>query len=1067
MKILKYCIGLLLCPMVHIYAQQATKHHMRMGKVLAADNKAGLASAVLQLSSNSKNFLSDDNGNFSLPILSSPDTLIIGYVGFITQKVALQVNDSSNILVLLEADTKAPNNVIVSTGYQTLSKERATGSFDFINKDLINRSVSTNILNRIESVTPGILFNHGDAGNTEPLLIRGRSSIFAEVSPLIILDNFPYDGNINNINPNDIENIVVLKDAAAASIWGARAGNGVIVITTRKGNFGKPIIELNSSVNITGKPDLYSLRALPGSDYIDLEKDLFTQGYYDATLSDPGHLAVSPVVDLLAAQKNGLITEAAATAQIQALKKYDVRRDLTQSFYQTAINRQHSLSINGGNTGDSYFLSAGWDDNSAAGNLRGNLYDRVTIHAQNTLSITNNLRADASINFVQSNTTSGNNPGYSMPGLYPYTSLVGTAGNGLALDNIYRKGFTDTLTAASMPGWKYTPLDDINYTKNTNKTADYLVSTSLRYRLNAWLDAEARYQYEYAVNTVKSVYSDSSFYVRNLVNSYYQPGVSNTTPVPFGSIVDNSSTETVSHQGRFQVNYHQVFNTKHRLTAIAGWEIKSVTTSTTRYRLYGYLEQGSLTNTQMDFNTYYQLYNNPYQSAQIPNPQYIDKTVDRFISYYANAAYSFDNRYTLSASGRNDAANLFGVKTNQKGVPLWSAGFAWNVSNENFYHLSILPYLKLRLTYGYNGNYSRLASALTTVAFSTSSTTPLTTASIQNPPNADLRWEVVRMFNAGLDFESKNKRLAGTIEFYNKNAVDLIAPVSLDPTLGFAGSVYQNTASMKGKGLDVQLESRNTEGLFNWLTTFIFSYATSKVTNYIAPVSSNASIYLNNQVINPVIGKPLYSIFSYRWGGLDPQTGAPMGYIGKGLSSDIPTIISSTKLDSLIYNGPAQPTYYGALRNTFSWRGFTFSFNISYKLGYYFRKPSVNYTNLEAAWYWSGSADYVKRWQKPGDEQHTSVPALINPVNGLSDNFYSSSDVLVEKADNIRLEDIRLDYTFDKTKFRNLPLNKIVLYIYASNLGKLWVANKDRIDPYYNNSPINGKSIAFGLKANF
>ncbi len=379
----------------------------------------------------------------------------------------------------------------------------------------------------------------------------------------------------------------------------------------------------------------------------------------------------------------------------------------------------------------------------------------------------------------------------------------------------------------------------------------------------------------------------------------------------------------------------------------------------------------------------------------------------------------------------------------------------------------MLPYLKMRATYGYNGNFSRLASALTTVALNTSYTTGATTALIQNPPNADLRWEQVRMLNLGIDLELKNKTVSGSLEFYAKDARDLITPVSLDPTLGFSGDVYQNTAFMKGHGFDVQLNSHNIDGRFKWYSAFLFSYAYTSVSKYLVPVSSNGSSYLDNQVIKPLIGKPLYTVYSYRWGGLEPAAGNPVGYTGKTPSTDYAAITSTTRHDSLVYNGPVQPVYFGAFRNTFIWKSFSLSFNVSYKLGYYFRKQSVNYSILFSGWYWNGSADYAKRWQNPGDEKHTSVPSMAYPANGSRDEFYFYSQVLAEKADNIRLEDIRLDYVFDKTVYRHLPFRQITLYMYASNLGVLWTANKDHIDPYYNSSPSAGRSMALGLNISF
>ncbi len=186
---------------------------------------------------------------------------------------------------------------------------------------------------------------------------------------------------------------------------------------------------------------------------------------------------------------------------------------------------------------------------------------------------------------------------------------------------------------------------------------------------------------------------------------------------------------------------------------------------------------------------------------------------DHFLSYYANAAYTYLDRYILTGSVRKDEANLFGVNANQKGTPLWSAGLGWIASKENFYHAEWLPYLKLRGTYGYNGNISRLASAFTTAHFSTDITNGNRDAYITAPPNKELKWEQIGIFNLGIDFETKKHIISGTIEYYRKNGKGLLGLAPTDPTLGLSGinaaPFYGNVANMKGSGIDIQITTHN------------------------------------------------------------------------------------------------------------------------------------------------------------------------------------------------------------------------------------------------------------------
>jgi hypothetical protein len=442
------------------------------------------------------------------------------------------------------------------------------------------------------------------------------------------------------------------------------------------------------------------------------------------------------------------------------------------------------------------------------------------------------------------------------------------------------------------------------------------------------------------------------------------------------------------------------------------------------------------------------------------------------LSYFINAAYTYNTRYTLSVSGREDEANLFGVKTNEKGTPLWSAGAAWLLSNESFYKLLWLPELKLRTTYGCNGNISRLASAYTTATFNPANTTPLTEAYILTPPNEKLRWEKVNVLNAGIDFKTQNNILSGTVEWYSKRSTNLMGQAAIDPTLGladFSGSsfYYGNVAAMKGNGIDVELNSYILDKKFKWFTTVLFSKASSKVTKYLLPENTAGYVYLpvSQNNINPVEGRPVFSVYSYRWLGLDPATGDPLGYYNGGSSKDYNSIYTQTSLDTMVFNGAAQPAYFGAVRNSFTWKNISVSANISYKFGYYFRKPSINYYSLFSTW--NGSGDYANRWQKPGDEKITNVPSLVYPANSDRDFFYEYSEILVEKGGNIRLEDVTVSYDIDRQQWHQLPFKHCRFYLYSSNLCGLWVANKYDIYTYYIKVTKQSLALSMGVNINF
>lgn len=421
-------------------------------------------------------------------------------------------------------------------------------------------------------------------------------------------------------------------------------------------------------------------------------------------------------------------------------------------------------------------------------------------------------------------------------------------------------------------------------------------------------------------------------------------------------------------------------------------------------------------------------------------------------------------------SGRKDASNLFGVKTNQKWVPLWSAGASWNVSDEPFYRVRWLPYLKLRTTFGYNGNIDKnVAAYLTSRVSPFPNTFGEIYARVVNPPNPELRWERVKTINFGIDFRSKNNRISGSLDYYIKNGIDLIGNVELAPSTGISGvvSLMGNTAKTKSKGIDLVLKSQNLKGAFNWNTTFLLSWTKNKVTDYTADISSVRSL-VNPRGITPKVGSPINALYSYKWAGLDTE-GNPQGYIKGKLSENYSGIVNSTDENELVFSGSLVPTVFGALLNRFNWKQFSFSFNISYKFGYYLRRNSISYTSLFGG-STPGHKDFEKRWQKPGDENHTDVPSMIYPGDYFRDQFYLNSSALVIPGDHIRLQDIQLSYTFNKKLLANTPLSNIRVYLYASNLGMLWRKNKEGIDPDYLGSIYAfppSKSYAAGINFNF
>src|SRR5690606_9805413 len=269
------------------------------GKVISAASGAAIEGVTVTNIRTRKHAVTDEIGDYRIPARPD-DILVYSFVGYITaeeeingrQEITVALDDADNILEEVE---------VVSTGYQTIPKERATGSFVFVDSALLNRAVSTDIISRLKGVVPSLLFDER-AGGEPKLSIRGRSTIYANADPLIVVDNFPYEGDIRNINPNDVESVSILRDAAAASIWGVRAGNGVIVITTKKGKAGQPLqVSVNGNVTVGEKPDPYYLPRISSADQVDVEEFLYQHGYYKSNLSNTTtYPVIPPAVEILA-----------------------------------------------------------------------------------------------------------------------------------------------------------------------------------------------------------------------------------------------------------------------------------------------------------------------------------------------------------------------------------------------------------------------------------------------------------------------------------------------------------------------------------------------------------------------------------------------------------------------------------------------------------------------------------------------------------------------------------------------------------------------------------------------
>lgn len=1001
------------------------------------------------------------DGRFSLPNVRPGDSIVITNIGY--DKLEMVVDEDMRINVKLVARANDLKDVSITTGISRNAGRRLTGAFSVVDAKLYNRGAGVNLIDRLESITPSLLVNKNIVSgvNQSEISIRGRSTIYANAEPLIVLDNFPYNGTLSSINPNDVEKVTVLKDPASAGIWGAYSGNGVIVVTTKKGKYNQALkTSFYANLTYAGRSDLYYLPSLGSSSRIDFETDLFNRGHYRFMETNIARPLLSPLIELLIKRRDGKISITDADAQIENYRNTDIRKDLEKFVYQDRLLQQYGINLRGGGAKNHFYFSAGFDNQPF--DILNTGFKRFTLTGNNTyLLLDKRLEINTGLMFTYSRMIT--KPRWQEGLIYPYTALQDEHGNAAVVPFGYRQAYKDTAGKGVLLDWNLRPLDEVRMNGIRNDVNSYRVDLGLKYKILKGLDVNVLYQYVKDITENYDYRSQESYFTRNLINLYTRigPGGEAVRPIPLGGILDYSNLSRNSHNFRGQVEYKKSLG-DHELSAVVGTDIRTVNGQTRQYREYGYNEQNQ-SSKQVDLETDFPYYHFPFQVAKIPYP-FINahrRTSFNFFSAYTNLLYTYNHKYNVSLSLREDESNLFGVKTNQKGVPLWTAGLSWNINKENFYNWNWLPELKLRLANGVNGNVDQTVSAYTVAQRDGRNQYGSATASILNAPNPSLRWERVYMINAGADFGFRDGVVSGSIDYYIRRATDLIGINPIDPTTGvelFKG----NTAAMKGKGIDLVLNAKLIRGKFNWNTNVLASYSLDKVSDYDEEKGS-IGYFFDGFRINPLSGNPLYSIYALKWKGLDPENGDPISYLNGKESKEYSKIMNSTDFSDLKYIGSAFPVVFGSLINTFGYKNFELSCIVTYKLGYFFRKPSIVYFDMISG-FSLGHSDYDNRWKVKGDEEYTYVPSFKYPSDFNRDNVYTNSEVLVERADHIRLKDVRLAYMFNRPEKGKMPAIHAEFFLHVNNVGLIWKANKQGIDPDYINTTPIARSYTLGLK---
>lgn len=1004
----------------------------------------------------------DKYGSFGI-MATSPgeETKVrLSAVGYVAVDTVLSIG--SNHKISLGKAHVDIEEIFVSTGYDQVPKERSTGSFAVIGNDRLDEQINFNIMDRLPAVASGVVLDRNSRGGSDQLLVRGMGTILGETAPLIVLDNFPYEGDLANINPDDIETITILRDAAAASIWGARAGNGVIVITSKKGTLNQNLkVNINSLTSVQTKPDLFSVDRISSSDMIDVENMLFEKGHYTSLINSSSRPVLSPAVELFLQRAStsdpGKIAE--IDQELERLRTLDVRNDFLKYIYQPGFQQQSTVGLAQGS--DRFVWNASVSNAVLTDNLNQKT-KRNTFLTNSRINFGNSLVFDAGINISFLGNRSGK-PAYGSVssyngGLFPYAEFADVHGNALPVYKDWRAPFLESDVHHELLDWKYYPLEDYKYTPATQSNQNILLSTGVEYSLPKWLKLTLKYQFQKQTGIYENLKEAESYEARNTINSYAteNPNTGGIDfNVPKGGILDLTTSNRLAHNIRGQLAFDWS-SSVHKVYGLVGTEVRSVSNRSNGNRLYGY-NPDNLAYGLFDLTGTYTHYITGARTI-MPNGIFLNRTEDRFISTFFNGSYMLYDRYTATLSARRDASNLFGLNINDKWNPFWSTGVGWTISKERFWGENPISHLKLRATYGKTGNLDPAMVALTTIRYIGSNTyTQTPYARFDNYANPELEWETVSMMNIGMDFASRNNRISGVIESYWKRGENLYGISPVDYTSGVDAFIVKNVASMSANGVDVTLNTVNTTGRVRWISNLHLSMNTDEITKYHMESDIASQFVGSTNRISGREGSPVYSMYSYKWMGLDGNDGAPLGLLEGEASREYRQFTgANATVGDLAYHGRIQPKVFGSLGNTVSWRNWSATFRMTYKFGYYFRRETIRYGSLFSNW--NGHGDFSKRWQQPGDETHTDIPSMIYPVPSGAENFYPYAEPFVERGDHIRLEYVNLSYNLPNKTSHARWLKDASVTFNINNLRLIYKRNRTGVDPDFSSASGTGFS---------
>ncbi|MEJ2882974.1 SusC/RagA family TonB-linked outer membrane protein [Pedobacter sp. GR22-6] len=1029
-----------------------------------------LAGATVKIKHSNRLVITGAAGTFGFKGVEEKAILVISYMGYKTLEVAVK----PVLNIAIQPEDEELSEVMISTGYQKIKKDQLTGAASTLNEAQYQQriAVTGNFLESLEGKIPGLIYN----SQSGELTIRGVSTFDAVKQPLIVIDGFPTEIDLRTINPNDIVSVSVLRDAAAAAIYGVRASNGVIIVETRRGKSGKPVFNLRSTYAIQNKPDFSYLKYAPASEFVQLQKEYFNVAKPSFVLYDLGYYKMNPAEQILFGQtqlsvSNPLLSQAQVDEKLRSLGSYDNLKEYEHLFYQKRQAKNVNFDVSGGSERNTYVLGLNYINEIPVNRKSEN--EQFMLNMANTFKFSERFNFDFKGTYTNYLDRSGNTPAYS--DFFPYEHLADEQGNALPvtldpgrdyLGRAITKQKNDDLMAAGLYDMQYYPYRELSSNVNTSKGSSVKFQGRLNTKITDWLSMDLGGNYENQNVILDQLQYEDAYNTRVLLNTTAlknaTTGKAMFTNMPQGNILVRNNQRITNYTLRGQLNLNHKFDgNNHDFSAILGAEQKRTINRGYKTSFFGYDGQTLITKpiNMIGLNAVSSpAFENVGFGTFFRSTNYFGETETdrRFMSFYGQGTYIFKGKYVATGSLRFDQSNLFGVDPKYRNKPLWSAGLNWRLGEEEFIkRQDWITSMQLRAATGFNGNVpssNNGAFLILATGLNTSLTVPLAYNSVLTPENQSLRWETTQNYNVGLDYSLLKDRISGSVDWYVKKTKDVFGRFDADPTSGF-NEYYANTASIRNQGLELMVSSNNIkQRKFQWRTQLTASFNDNKV------LEVKATEFANSQLItsgtNSIKGLPLGALFSYNYGGLN-EIGQPY-VLDKAGNKKILAFYGTSQVDvtkdDLIYNGTTTPKYALGLNNQFSIGAFDLSFLLMYYGGHVMRveQPNPNNIGFFANNPLEGSNNF---WRKTGDEQQTRIPGYVRASSSAPGYYqsyalygYQYASEFVRKADYIRLRDIVITYNAKAPFLQKIGLNNTQLRFQAQNPFRYTFSGND-IDP--------------------